>query len=137
MPRSIMALLLAMVSAVAAPAFPAFASEAATPVVDPVGDWIGILDVGSPLRVALHVKRTGDKLTATADSLDEDAFDIAVQAIVADGDRLNFEVQSIQGRYAGSWDPAKQSYVGTWTLGGRVLPLEFVRGIFPSAAAGQ
>jgi uncharacterized protein len=128
MSHSVLTLLLGLSSAAAVPAQPAF---------DPVGDWIGYLDVGSPLRVALHVKRTGDKLTATADSLDEDAFDIAVQAITAEGGRLNFEVQSIQGRYAGTWDAAKQSYVGTWTQGGRMLPLEFTRGKFPSPEAGK
>jgi uncharacterized protein len=135
MSHSVLTLLLGLSSAAAVPAQPAFA--ATTQAVDPVGDWIGYLDVGSPLRVALHVKRTGDKLTATADSLDEDAFDIAVQAITAEGGRLNFEVQSIQGRYAGTWDAAKQSYVGTWTQGGRMLPLEFTRGKFPSPEAGK
>ena len=137
MPRPILALLLGTVATATVPVPPAFAAEAATQAIDPVGDWIGYLDVGSPMRVALHVKRMGDKLTATADSLDEDTFDIAVEAITADGGRLNFAIESIQGRYAGTWDAAKQSYVGTWTLGGRVLPLEFTRGKFPSPEAGK
>jgi len=135
--RPVLGLLLGTLSSVAVPTLPAFDAEAATQARDPVGDWIGYLDVGRPLRVALHVKRMGDKLVATADSLDEDAFDIAVDEITADETRLNFAIESIQGQYAGTWDAAKQSYVGTWTLGGRMLPLEFTRGKFPSPETGK
>lgn len=135
--RSIPILLLGTLSAVAIPVVPVLAAEAANSVVDPVGDWIGTLNVGTPLRVALHVKRADNMLTGTADSPDQGAFGIAVPEIVADGDHLDFEIDSIDGRYAGTWDATKQRYVGTWTQGGRMLPLEFARGKYPPAPAGK
>ena len=133
MRHSVLALLLAALSAGALPIAPASAADAPTIAADPVGDWIGTLDVGTKLRVALHVKRAGTTLSGTADSPDQGAFGIEVPEIVADGDHLSFEIQSIEGQYTGTWDAAKQRYVGTWTQGGRMLPLEFTRGAYPPA----
>jgi len=139
MHRSVTILLLSLVSAGSVPVVPVFAAEVASSEADPAGDWVGALDVGrsTKVRVALHVKRTGGVLTATADSPDEGASDIPVSDINADGGHLNFAIESIEGQYAGTWDAAKKHYVGTWTQGGRMLALELARGKYPPAAPGS
>jgi len=139
MRRSILVLLLGTLSAGVVPTVSVLAAEVTNSTADPVGDWIGGLDVGAPapIRVALHVKHAGNLLTATADSPDQGALDIAVSEINADGDHLNFAIESIEGQYAGTWDPAKQRYVGTWTQGGRILALEFARGKYPPPATAH
>jgi hypothetical protein len=114
---------------------PAVAAEAANAAADPVGDWIGTLDVGSPIRAAMHIKRVNGALTGTADSPDEGAFGIPMSEVTLDGDHLTFTIDQIEGRYEGKWDPAKQHYVGTWNQGGRMLALEFGRGTYPPPAA--
>jgi hypothetical protein len=134
MRRAIVALLLGLLSTGQGSAVPPPASATTSAVSDPVGDWIGTLDVGTKIRVALHVKRSGTTLSGTADSPDQGAFGIEVPEIVADGDNLSFEIQSIDGRYAGTWDATRQSYVGTWTQGGRMMALEFTRDTYPPAS---
>jgi len=128
-------MLAAMLSAGAIPIGPTLAAEATNAIADPVGDWIGTLDAGSPVRVALHIKRVNGVLTGSADSPDQGAFGIIVSEITLDGDHLNFEIDSIDGRYVSTWDAAKQRYVGTWAQGGRMLALELGRGTYPAPAA--
>jgi len=134
MRHAVLALVLAALSGGTLTAMPASAAET-TAALDPVGDWIGTLDVGTKLRVALHIKRTGTTLSGTADSPDQGAFGIEVPEIVVDGDHLSFDIQSIEGQYAGTWDAARQRYVGTWTQGGRMMALELTRGAYPPATS--
>ena len=131
MRRPVLILLVSLLSAGALPIGPAVAAEATNAAADPAGDWIGTLDVGSPVRVAMHFKRVDGALTGTADSPDQGAFGIVMSEVILDGDHLNFSIDSIDGRYVGTWDAAKQHYVGTWSQGGRALALEIGRGTFP------
>lgn len=133
MRRPMLVLLLSTLTVSAVAPVPALAAEANT-AADPVGDWIGTLDVGSPIRAAMHIKRVDGALTGTADSPDEGAFGIPMSEVILDGDHLTFTIDQIDGRYEGRWDPAKQHYVGTWTQGGRMLALEFGRGTYPPPA---
>ena len=135
MRRPILILLLGALAAGTIAPVPALAAETANAAVDPVGDWIGTLDVGSPIRAAMHIKRVDGALTGTADSPDEGAMGIPISEITADGDHLAFTIDQIEGRYDAKWDAAKQHYVGTWTQGGRMLALEFGRGTYPPPAA--
>jgi len=134
MRRPVLVLLATMFSAGTLPSLTAVAAEVTNSTADPVGDWIGTLDVGSPVRVAMHFKRVDGGLTGTADSPDQGAFGILVSEVILDGDHLNFSIDSIDGRYVGSWDAAKRHYVGTWSQGGRVLALELGRGTYPPPA---
>lgn len=135
MRRPILILLLGTLGVGAIAPLPVLAAETANAVADPVGDWIGTLDVGSSMRAAMHIKRVDGALTGTADSPDEGAFGIPMSDIIADGDHLTFTIDQIDGRYEGKWDAARQHYVGTWTQGGRMLALEFGRGTYPPPAA--
>ena len=134
MRRPILILLFGMLGGGAIAPLPVLAAETAAVAVDPVGDWIGTLDVGSPIRAAMHIKRADGTLTGTADSPDQGAFGIPMSEVIVDGDHLTFTIDSLDGRYDAKWDAAKQHYVGTWTQGGRMLALEFGRGSYPSPA---
>ena len=134
MRRALLMLLGATVSAGAVPVVPAIAAEATNPAADPVGDWIGTLDADQPIRVAVHFKRENGALTGTADSPDQGASGIVMSEVILDGDNLNFTIDSIDGRFVGTWNAAKQHYVGTWSQGGRMLALEFGRGTYPPPA---
>ncbi|MBW8743573.1 MAG: hypothetical protein JF628_04385 [Sphingomonas sp.] len=135
MRQSIVMLLAAMFSAATIPTVPSLAAEATKATADPVGDWIGTVDPGSPVRVAVHIRRVDGALTGTADSPDQGAFGIVMSEVTLDGDHLDFEIDSIDGRYVSTWDATKQHYVGTWTQGGRMLALELGRGSYPPPAA--
>jgi len=134
MRRPGLAMLAVIFLAGAIPMVPAPAADTNAAIADPVGDWIGTLDAGSPVRVALHIKRVDGVLTGSADSPDQGAFGIVVSEITLDGDHLNFEIESIDGRYVSTWDATKRRYVGTWMQGGRMLALELGRGTYPPLA---
>jgi hypothetical protein len=134
MRRPVLILLLSTLAIGAIAPAPTLAAEMATAAADPVGDWIGMVDVERPMRAAMHIKRVSGALTGTADSPDEGAFGIPMSDVILDGDHLTFTIESIDGRYDGKWDAAKQHYVGTWTQGGRMLALEFGRGTYPPPA---
>jgi len=131
MRRPMLILLLNMLAVGAAVPGPLLAADAVGAPADPVGDWIGTLDVGQPIRAAMHIKRIDGVLTGTADSPDEGAMGIPMSEITVDGDHLTFTIDQIDGRYDAKWDAVKQHYVGTWTQGGQMLALEFGRGTFP------
>lgn len=135
MRRAIVMLLTAALSVGAIPACPAIAAETANAAADPVGDWIGTLNADSPVRVALHFTRENGVLTGTAESPDQGAVGFVMSEVILDGDHLNFSIDSIDGRFVGSWDAAKQHYVGIWSQGGRMVALEFGRGTYPPPAA--
>jgi len=118
MRRPILSLLLNMLVVGAAVPVPVLAAEAVSVPPDPVGDWIGTLNVGRPVRAAMHLKRVDGVLTGTADSPDEGALGIPISEVIVDGDHLTFTIDQIDGRYDAKWDAAKQHYVGTWTQGG-------------------
>jgi hypothetical protein len=95
---------------------------------DLAGDWHGTINAdGQALRVALHVKKTADGYSGTADSLDQGVTALEMANIVTDGQSLSFSVNTTDGTYAGKWDPAKQQWIGVWTQG-TALPLNLIKG---------
>ena len=85
---------------------------------DVAGEWHGtIVADGMTLRVALHVKKTADGYSGTADSLDQGATGLELANIVTDGQSLNFAIPSVGGTYTGKWDDAKHQWTGVWTQG--------------------
>jgi uncharacterized protein len=122
-----------------------FAQTAATSQVaqktaadDFVGEWTGSLSVpGSQLHLVLHVsKGAEDQLSATLDSVDQQANGIPVSAISAKDGKLSMAVAAVQGTYEGTLNKAKTEIQGTWT---QLQPLEltFTRVVKkPSSAVG-
>jgi uncharacterized protein len=88
------------------------------------GDWLGTLDTGmGKLRLVLHIVNTEDGLTATADSLDQNAKGMPVTTITRTGTSLKFEMKSIGGSYDGTIGSDLASISGTWSQLGNSFPL--------------
>jgi pimeloyl-ACP methyl ester carboxylesterase len=98
------------------------------------GDWLGALDVGAAkLRLGLHVEKTGDgALTATLDSIDQGA-KIPVDTAVFESGTLRLSLKAIGGSYEGTLNAEGSALEGTWSQGGRKLPLTFHRQEAPFA----
>src|SRR6266568_583465 len=93
------------------------------------GDWLGTLDTGmARLRLVLHISNTEDELTATMDSLDQNAKGLPVTSITRTGPALKFEMKAIGGAYDGTIAKDLGTFDGTWTQLGKSWPLAFQRG---------
>ena len=103
------------------------APKQATPS-DIDGDWGGTLDTGmAKLRLALHITNTDQGLTATMDSLDQNAKGMPVTSITRNGSSLKFEMKAIGGAYDGTIHADLQSFAGTWTQLGKSWSLTFTK----------
>lgn len=92
------------------------------------GNWQGALDVGTfKLRLVLKISKSVDgKLTATVDSLDQNAKDLVVDTITFQDGTLNFEMKALGASYVGTLSKDGSKLTGKFTQGG-VLPLDFTR----------
>lgn len=100
-----------------------------------VGDWIRA-EADGPPRTALHVRRLpGGGLVATTDNPDFNLFDLPIDTIEADGERLRFTAASANASllYQARWDEAAQAWRGQMHVNGLVLDVAYVRGVFPPA----
>jgi pimeloyl-ACP methyl ester carboxylesterase len=93
------------------------------------GNWQGALDVGAfKLRLVLKISKSADgKLTATVDSLDQNAKDLVVDTITLQDGTLNFEMKALGASYVGTLSKDGSQLTGKFTQGGAVFPLEFKR----------
>jgi uncharacterized protein len=98
--------------------------------LSPAGDWIATLDFGPvKTRLALHIAGgAGGSWTALADSIDQDAFGLAVARLRIAGRALEFEVPRIGGRFSGQFAPGGSAIDGVWKQRGGRLPMRFDRG---------
>jgi pimeloyl-ACP methyl ester carboxylesterase len=98
------------------------------------GIWNGTLSVQGgaiELRLVFKVVRSeGGKLEAFLDSPDQGAFDIPVNKVTLDGDRVEFHVMTVAGHYEGTVDGDNME--GDWFQGGMNLPLTLERGGEPA-----
>lgn len=99
-----------------------------------VGDWAGALDLGAvQLRLGLSViAATDGALTAVVDSVDQGA-KVPVEAVTFEAPSLRLSMPSIGASYAGTLSDDGSTLDGTWTQGGRQLPLVLHRGAAPQA----
>ena len=92
------------------------------------GAWLGTLDTGgAALRLAFHITNTGSGLTATLDSLDQGAKGLPVTIVTRNGPSLKMELKQLGGTFEGTIDGPLTNIEGTWTQGGRSLPLVLKR----------
>lgn len=95
---------------------------------NPVGDWRGTLKTGGPeLRLALHIQGGADGYQATLDSLDQGANGIPVAKVTLAGNRLTLDVAAVKGAFEGEVAEDDKTISGTWSQGGKDLPLTFAR----------
>jgi fermentation-respiration switch protein FrsA (DUF1100 family) len=92
------------------------------------GDWLGTLNVGAvALRLVLHVTAASDgRLSATLDSIDQNAKGIPVSSVSFTDSTLSLTVNAIKGSYQGRLSADAETIDGTWTQMG-ALPLVFRR----------
>lgn len=103
---------------------------------NPAGDWLGTLKTGGPeLRLALHVRESGASFQATLDSIDQGANGIPVSEVSVKGNQLKLDIQAVKGGYEGQISEDGKTIAGTWSQGGKSMPLTFVRDTGKSAAA--
>jgi uncharacterized protein len=102
------------------------AAPKATPGIE--GNWQGTLDVGAAkLRLILKISKAADgKLSATMDSLDQNANDLAVDTITFQDGTLKFEMKRIGASYEGTLNKEGNTFTGKFTQG-NAYPLEFKR----------
>jgi uncharacterized protein len=94
-----------------------------------IGDWQGALDTGNgSVRLVVHITEDkNSKLTATMDSPDQGATGIAVSSISFKQPDLQFEVESLGGRYDGNMTQEGSEIVGNWKQGSASLALTLKR----------
>jgi hypothetical protein len=99
------------------------------------GDWQGTLSTpNGDLRLVLHITEGGDgSLTATLDSVDQNANGIPVTTVMFKDSKLTLEVEAVHGTYEGTVNSDGTEIKGTWTQG-QPLPLDFKRGAAPAKA---
>ncbi|MEQ1784225.1 MAG: hypothetical protein ABMA14_22960 [Hyphomonadaceae bacterium] len=97
---------------------------------DAAGKWIGVVKAPGadiPFNVTVAKGASGD-LTATAESPTQaPGMVIPTEAVKSDGASFSFDVSMAQGSYSGTWDAAKNAWVGIWKQSGINMPLEFTR----------
>jgi uncharacterized protein len=102
-----------------------FGQAGTAPVESVVGHWQGTLRVGGAvLRIALHVEQAADGLSATLDSLDQNAKGIPVNEISMQAGVVRFRSQVAHASYEGTL--ANGTLKGEFTQGSTV-PLTLVR----------
>ena len=92
------------------------------------GEWLGVLSVGPmKLRLALGVRTAEDgTLAARLDSLDQGA-EVPVASVAFEGRTVRLGMPAAAAAYEGTMSADGGAIEGTWTQGGRALPLTFER----------
>jgi len=92
------------------------------------GTWEGAIDAaGQTLRLALHIKTYEDGISATMDSLDQGALGMPVTTMTRDGAKLTFVMKQVGGGFDGRIADDLKTITGSWSQGGRALPLTWKR----------
>jgi fermentation-respiration switch protein FrsA (DUF1100 family) len=96
---------------------------------DIVGDWNGKLTVGTAeLRLVLHISKAPDgNLTATLDSVDQNAPGIPVNSVTLKDSKLDLTIDAVHGTYTGKVSADASEIDGTWSQG-TAMALNFHRG---------
>jgi hypothetical protein len=88
------------------------------------GHWEGAIDAGgTKLRIAIKLSTGADgKAAASLISVDQGGQEFAATTVTVDGKKLNVEVRSISGSYAGTLGDNGE-IAGDWTQGPQHFPL--------------
>ncbi|HTX50874.1 MAG TPA: alpha/beta fold hydrolase [Caulobacteraceae bacterium] len=80
---------------------------------------------GPTLHLVLHVRTSDAGTTATLDSIDQLAYGMTVNAIHRVGDAVDFEMNAVGARFAGTLSADGKTLIGAWAQGGQTGPLTF------------
>jgi uncharacterized protein len=95
---------------------------------DFIGAWEGTVEMqpGQPLRLLATFASDADgKGTGEIVSIDQGGVKIPISTVTQSGSKLNFEIRSVGGTYAGTLNEAKTEIAGEWSQAGRTAPLNF------------
>lgn len=110
------------------PSAPTAPMPPAVPGTGIVGWWFGALDLGGiKLRLTLNVHEQDGRKVATIDSIDQGAKGIPVTTVSETETGIRLELAAIGAVYEGTYQANGSELKGTWTQGGRPLPLVFLR----------
>jgi uncharacterized protein (TIGR03435 family) len=103
---------------------------------DITGDWQGTLEAGRALRIVMKITKadTGG-LKAAMYSIDQGGQAIPVSSVTLQGSTVKMSVSMIGGSYEGTLNAGGNSITGTWTQGGKPLPLNLERATKETAFA--
>ncbi|HEX5080540.1 MAG TPA: alpha/beta fold hydrolase, partial [Blastocatellia bacterium] len=105
-------------------------SQSGAPKQSIEGAWEGTLDVGSAkLRFVLKISNAGGSLTAKADSPDQGAKDMPVDAISLNDGAVRFEMKQLRVSYEGKLNKEASEIAGEFKQGGISVPLTLKRGV--------
>jgi hypothetical protein len=92
-----------------------------------LGTWEGTLEAGKSLRLVLKMSNGEDGASATLVSVDQGGVEIPVSTIEQKDTKLNLSVKMVGGGYQAEINKEGTELTGTWTQGGRDLPLSLKR----------
>ncbi|MCB1057512.1 MAG: alpha/beta fold hydrolase [Acidobacteria bacterium] len=94
-----------------------------------VGDWFGALDLGQiQLRLSLEVESRQDGgLAATFTSIDQGMTSFAADKASLEDRAVKVSVEKIGASFEGTLNADGSAIDGTWSQGGRSMPLTFTR----------
>ena len=92
------------------------------------GSWAGYLSVqGVKLKIVFNIQQTGDKLSSTFDSPDQNAMGLKVDETNLTGNELLLNAKSLGIQYQGIVSKQSDSIRGFWLQGGGKFPLNLGR----------
>ena len=98
------------------------------PAQNVTGDWHGTLEVqGTSLRLVFHIEKSNETLTATLDSPDQGATNLATSETIFRDGQLTIKADQLGIVYEGSLSANDSTVEGTFTQGGRSMPLTLTR----------
>lgn len=101
-------------------------------VANPIGVWRGELqrqtDSRAPLQIVLRIRKDkGGQLIATFDGLSRNHRNLKVENLIVVEDVLSFQINQVQGRFAGNFSSVGDSLRGRWSEGDDSWPLILFR----------
>ena len=95
---------------------------------DVAGTWQGTLQAGKDLRIVIIIsKADGGGLKAMTHSIDQGGTGIPASAITLQDSTFRMSVGAIGGTFEGKLSADGATIAGTWTQGGKPLPLTLIR----------
>lgn len=98
------------------------------PASDIDGAWEGMLITpGATLHLVFHIKNTGDGLTATVDSPDQNMKGWPATSVTRKGSSIKIEMKQLSAAFSGKLNKELNNANGDWTQGDTSLPLQIKR----------
>jgi len=92
------------------------------------GDWYGNLKIqGTELPLVFHLQKNDSTYLSTMDSPKQGGFDIKVDETEYKNSILEMRISALDVKYDGIYDKNKETINGTFTQGGKSLPLNLIR----------